>query len=59
LKEKFQDEWGIDLKASFNPRRTKTVTDNLPRGMGKITPCGTVICNGGYEMDYKGARYLP
>jgi hypothetical protein len=57
LKEKFQDEWGIELKASFNPRRTKTVTDNLPRGMDKITPYGTVICKGGYEMDYKGARY--
>jgi hypothetical protein len=57
LKEKFQGELGIDLKASLNPRRKKPVTENVPRGMEKITPYGTVICKAGHEMDYKGIRY--
>jgi hypothetical protein len=57
LKENFKDELGITLKASLNPRRKKEVTENLPRGMEKMTPYGTLICKGGYEMDYKGIRY--
>jgi hypothetical protein len=57
LKDRFNDLFGIDLKASFNPRRRKTVTENLPNGMAKITPSGNLFCNGGFEMDYQGARY--
>ncbi len=57
LKEKFKRELGIELKASLNPRRRKDVTEDLPRGMEKMTPYGTLICKGGYEMDYKGIRY--
>ncbi|MFQ5561650.1 MAG: hypothetical protein ACE5FU_13865, partial [Nitrospinota bacterium] len=57
LKEKFQNELDIELKASLNPRRKKEVTENLPRCMGKITPYGVPICIAGYEMDYKGLRY--
>ena len=57
LKKKFKDELGIELKASLNPRRRKDVTENLPRGMEKMTPYGTLICKDGYEMDYQGIRY--
>lgn len=57
LKETFFNKFGIDLKVSFNPRRTKPVTENLPDGMAKVTASGSLICNGGFEMDYKGARY--
>ena len=57
LKDKFRDELGIELKASLNPRRKKTVTDNLPRGMKKLTPYGNLICNAEFEMEYKGSRY--
>ncbi len=57
LKGKFKDELNLDLKASLNPRRKKTVTENIPRGMEKVTPYGNVICNAGYEMDYLGIRY--
>ena len=57
LKDTFKDRFGIELKASFNPRRTKPVTENLPPGMAKITASGNLICNGGFEMDYKGARF--
>jgi len=57
LKGTFMDRFGIELKASFNPRRRKSVTENLPMGMAKITASGTLICNAGFEMDYKGARF--
>jgi len=57
LKGTFMDRFGIELKASFNPRRKKSVTENLPTGMAKITASGNLICNGGFEMDYKGARF--
>jgi hypothetical protein len=57
LKEKFQKELGIELKASLNPRRKKEVTENLPRDMEKMTPYGSLLCKAGYEMDYRGIRY--
>lgn len=56
LKAQFRDELDIELKASLNPRRKKEITEDLPRGMEKITPYGTVICVAGQEMDYKGMR---
>jgi len=57
LKDKFKKELNVDLKASFNPRRKKAVTVNLPRGMKKVTACGNVVCNADFEMDYRGIRY--
>lgn len=57
LKWKFEDNLEIDLKTSLNPRRNKTVTENLPKGMGKLTPYGNLICNAGITMDYQGCRY--
>jgi hypothetical protein len=57
LKILFEEEFNIDLKTSQNPRGRKTVTENLPKGMEKLTPYGSMICKGGFEMDFKGARY--
>lgn len=57
LKQRFEDDLGIELRASFNPRRSQAITDNLPRGMEKITPYGVPICLAGHEMDYQGVRY--
>lgn len=57
LKERFQNELGIELKASLNPRRKKAITENLPRGIREITPYGDPICVSGFIMDYKGMRY--
>ncbi len=37
LKLQFKDELGLDLKASFNPRRSRPITQDLPRGVEKIT----------------------
>jgi hypothetical protein len=57
LKDEFEDKQGIVLRTSMNPRRRKPVTEGLPKGMEKITPQGDMICKGGFEMDYVGARY--
>ena len=57
LKEKFDKDLNIRLRASLNPRRRKSVTINLPRGMEKITPYGHLVCKAGFEMDYTGMRY--
>lgn len=57
LKQRFEDDLGLELKASFNPRRSQPITDNLPRGIEKITPYGVPICLAGQEMDYQGVRY--
>lgn len=57
LKQRFEQELGLELKASFNPRRSKAITEGLPRGMAKITPYGVPICLAGHEMDYQGIRY--
>ncbi len=57
LKAQFEDDLGVELKASFNPRRSKPATQDLPRGIEKITPYGVAICLAGHELDYKGIRY--
>ncbi len=56
LKDKLLNDFGIKLKASLNPRRKKEVTENLPRGIEKITPYRVPICRAGHEMEYKGMR---
>ena len=57
LKDKLKEDFGIELKASLNPRRKKTVAENLPKGMLKITACGNLVCNAEFEMAYQGMRY--
>ena len=57
LKQSFTDGLGLELVASFNPRRSQPVTEQLPRGIEKITPYGVPICLAGHEFDYQGIRY--
>ena len=57
LKDNFKKDLGIELKASLNPRRKKTVTENLPKGMLKLTAHGNLVCNSEIEMDYQGMRH--
>ena len=57
LREKFDKDLNIRLRASLNPRRRQSVTINLPRGMEKITTYGNLICKAGFEMDYRGMRH--
>lgn len=57
IRGKFENNLGIALKASFNPRRKKEITENLPRCIEKITPYGVPVCTAGYEMEYQGMRY--
>ena len=57
LKQQFAEELGLELVPSFNPRRSQPITEQLPRGIEKITPYGDPICLAGYEFDYQGIRY--
>ena len=57
LKARFKDAFDVELKASFNPRRSKPITNDLPRGIEKITPYGVPFCLAGHELDYQGIRY--
>ncbi len=57
LKQKLEEDFGISLKTSINPRKRKTVTSGLPRGMKKLTPYGNMFCEADFEMDFQGIRY--
>ncbi|NNC45466.1 MAG: hypothetical protein HKN99_06245 [Winogradskyella sp.] len=57
LKEQFLEEFGITLKASFNPRGKKTIVENLPRGIEKISPHGIPTCFANHEMAYQGILF--
>ena len=54
IKEKFKDNLGIEVKASFNPRGKKEITKNLPRGIEKITPYGIPTCKGDTKWNIRG-----
>ena len=58
IKAKFKEEWGIELKASFNPRGKKEVTENLHRGIDKITPYSIPVCKAGCETDEPHTCYV-
>ena len=51
-----EEPFNLRLCTSMNPRRRKTMTEGLPRGMSKITPYGEVVCQDGRSMDYLGVR---
>jgi hypothetical protein len=57
LKEIFENNLGITLKASLNPRRRQTISDLPQKCMDRLTPYGTLVCKGGVEMDCTGSRY--
>lgn len=57
LKEKFEKDFGLELKASLNPRRKKEIHEGLPRGMSRLTPYGDLICLHDKTMDYQGTRW--
>ncbi len=39
------------------PTKNGAILEDLPKEMQKLTPYGTMICSGNFEMEYKGARY--
>jgi hypothetical protein len=56
LKARVRRDFEIELLAPQNPRRRKLPTDDLPRGIEKITPKGTPMCLAGFPMDFLGCR---
>jgi len=57
LRKDFESLLHVQLRASLNPRSRKTLDDDLPRGMDRLTPYGNLLCKGAHSMDYKGMRY--
>ena len=57
LKRLIKDQFNIKLRCHVNPRRLKTLKEEeLPKGMTSLTPRGTLRCQAGLEMDYRGKR---
>jgi hypothetical protein len=56
-KQKVRDEFGIDVKTPTNPRRIKTITSDLGRGMKSLTPTGTLTCQADRKMSFSCVRY--
>ena len=56
LKKRIFETFGLRLVCSQNPRRRKAITENLPRGVAKITPYGVPVCLAGHDFDFKGTR---
>jgi hypothetical protein len=59
LKQEVQAKFAIDLLTSSNPRGRKPLTEDLPRGIEKITPAGTPVCRAGLPFDFIGCRHEP
>jgi len=56
LKKTIQQEMHIEVMAPINPRNRQPITESLPRGIDRITPTGTPICEAGYPLDLAGCR---
>jgi hypothetical protein len=57
LKAAVQEQWGVQLLVSINPRSRRPIRDVLPRGVDHITPTGTPVCQAGYPFDFLGCRH--
>jgi hypothetical protein len=57
LMARIEEELGLRVRASMNPRRRSALIEELPRGMAKLTPYGDLICMDGHTMEYRGVRW--
>lgn len=57
MKHDVEEEHQLNVRTSPNPRRIKTVEENLPKGMKALTPAGTLTCRADREMEFLGARF--
>lgn len=57
LKERLLRNQNLRLVCSSNPRGRKPITDDLPRGVAKITPNGEPVCLADNAFDYLGVRW--
>jgi hypothetical protein len=57
MKHDVEEEHQLKVRTSPNPRRIKTVEENLPKGMKSLSPAGTLTCRADREMEYRGARF--
>ncbi len=52
VKERFD----IDLRVEPNVRGRKPILEELPRGVERIAPSGTPVCDAGFPFDFLGVR---
>jgi hypothetical protein len=52
-------ELGVEVKTHRNPRSRKPVLKDLPRGIERITPLGTPVCQAGHSLEFLGVRWEP
>jgi len=57
LMARIEEELGLRVRASMNPRRRPALIEDLPRGMAKLTPYGDLIRMDGHTMEYRGVRW--
>ncbi len=57
LKERLLRDYNLRLVCSSNPRGRKPITEDLPRGVAKITPNGEPVCLAGGAFNYLGVRW--
>jgi hypothetical protein len=57
LKDQVKTDFDVELLTPQNPRQRKALTNDLPRGIAKITPTGTPVCIAGFPMDLLGCRH--
>ena len=57
LREDIAFEFSLALRTPLNPRGRKSTTLDLGRGMRSLSPIGTLTCEAGEEMTYRGVRW--
>jgi len=57
LRELLAEEFGLTLRTGINPRSRKAITGGLPRGMGKLTPYGELLCLAEQTLEYLSVRW--
>lgn len=57
LKDRVRSLYGIELVTSQHPRGRRALTQDLPRGIERITPTGTPVCDEGVPFDFIGTRH--
>jgi len=56
IRREVKERFGIDLRVNPNARGRKALKQDLPRGIDRILPSGTPVCEAGFPFDLLGVR---
>jgi len=57
LRAQVFEDFDVTLRTPLNPRSRKPQTEDLPRGMAKLTPYGELVCQAELSLDSLGVRW--